>query len=38
MLYFVTKKHKKRIFLKLLCAKEKYIENLLDKIDITDII
>jgi len=38
MLYLVTKRHKKRIFLKLLCTKEQYIDNLLNKIDITDII
>ena len=38
MLYFIRKKQKKRIYLKLLCIKEEYIKDSLDKIDITDII
>lgn len=38
MLYIVTQKYKRRIFLKILCLKEDYIKNNLSKIDITDII
>ena len=38
ILYFISKKQKKRIYLKLLCIKEEYIKDSLDKIDITDII
>lgn len=38
MLYIVTKKYRKRIFLKLLCIKDNHIKENLKKLDITDII
>lgn len=38
MLYIVTKKYKKRIFLKLLCTKGDDTKHSLRKLDITDII
>jgi len=38
MLYIITKKYKKRIFLKLLCTKEDSIKNTIKRLDITDII
>ena len=38
MFYLISKRHKKRLYLKLLCIKEEYIKDSLDKIDITDII
>lgn len=38
MLYIITKKYKKRVFLKLLCIKKDNIENVIKRLDITDII
>jgi len=38
MLYIITKKYKKRVFLKLLCTKEENIKTMIKRLDITDIV